>query len=168
MLHILCTLWMPLSLRAWTFLLSFPSPFSVSASSDPSISAAASAATTTRCPATGTAVLPRRIASLEGGCGPPLLPAHSLSAASRVWVAPTAGITVATAISIPGAAAIVVIATASATATVGWWGPPRGWGAAWVTCRVNGSGNCQVSLVKRFLLIYWHVPISLERGQIFF
>lgn len=150
MTDVLWTLWITEHEGLSPFTSWFPSPFSVSASSDPSISPAATTATTARRPATGTAVLPRRIASLEGGCWPPLLPAHSLTAASGVWVAPTAGITVATAISVPGAAAIVVIATASTAPTVGWWGPPWGWGAAWVTCRVNGSGNCQVSLVKNF------------------
>lgn len=119
---------------------------SVSAAGNSSIDSGAAAATT-GCPTTWATVrFTRRVASLDWGRWPPLLPAHSLTTARGVWVTSTAGVTFTTAIAIPGTAAIVVIATASATAIVGWLGGPWGWGAAWVTCRVNGSGNWQVSL----------------------
>lgn len=120
---------------------SSPQSISVSVSAHSSIRSAATASTPTRCPTAWAAVF-TRIASFEWG-RPSLLPTRSVTTISGVRVTPTAGITVTTAISIPGTAAIVVITTASATPTVGRRGTPWGWGAAWVTCRVNGSCNWQ-------------------------
>lgn len=76
----------------------------------------------------------------------PVLPAHALTTARWIWVTPTAGVTVTTAIAIPGTATIVIITTASTAPTIGWWRAPWRRGAAWVTCRVNGSGNWKGSI----------------------
>lgn len=136
------------SMRNHHFSISFSPFFSVSAPGHSSIWPTTATATTPRCPTARAAVF-TRIASFKRGWSP-LLPTRSVTTISGVRVTPTAGITVATAISIPGTAAIVVITTASATPTVGRRGTPWGWGAAWVTCRVNGSCNWQ-NLLKHSL-----------------
>lgn len=94
---------------------------SVSAAGDSSIHPAASASATTQpAPARAAVRVARRVASIDWGGRSPLLSAHSLATASRVRVTATAGVTVTTAVTIPGTAAIIVIATAPATSTVGW------------------------------------------------
>lgn len=134
---------------------------SVSAASHSSIGPDPSPATATGGPAARAAVnVTRRVASLDVRVGPPVLPGHSITAAGGVRVSTPTGITVTTAVSIPGPAAIIVIATAPTIPAVGWRGGPWGWGVARITCRVNGGGGGRVvSSNWQVLAVCWLVGL---------
>lgn len=144
---------------AWTRMFSFvviSKSSLVSAAAHSSIGSTATAATTRPSTTWAAVWITGRVASIDRGGRAPILPAHSFTTARWVWVTPTAGVTVTTAIAIPGTAAIVIVTTASTAPTIGWWGAPWRRGAARVTCRVNGSGNWKVQLIHFLALSCAH------------
>ena len=140
---------------------------SVSAASHSSIGSIAPAAPTRHSTTWAAVRITRRVASLGRGSRAPFLPAHTLTTARWIRLTPTAGVTVTTAIAIPGTAAIVIITTASTAPTIGWWGAPWGWGAARVTCRVNGQVIGKVQFIHILALPSAHFsPIEFTLWKI--